>query len=80
MVSSILPQNERWDNFHYIKLSQRSFFGRIEDIMNCFRDLLTFSCDQTIICKEKALELTYVRRLLVLALDLLVLVVHSPST
>ena len=42
MVSSILPKNERWDNFHYIKLSQRSFFGRIEDTINCFRDLLTF--------------------------------------
>ena len=80
MVSLILPRNERLDNFHYMKLSQRSFFGRIEDIINCLRDLLTFSCDQTIICKEKALELTYVRRLLVLALDLLVLVVHSPST
>ena len=38
----VLPKNERWDNFHYIKLSQRSFFGRIEDIINCFRDLLTF--------------------------------------
>ena len=39
---------------------------------------LRLSCDQTIICKEKALELTYVRRLLVLALDLLVSV-HTPS-
>ena len=35
MVSSILPKNERWDNFQYIKLSQRSFFGRIEDTINC---------------------------------------------
>ena len=43
MVSSILPKNERWDNFQYIKLSQRSFFGRIEDTINCFRDLLTFT-------------------------------------
>ena len=42
MASSILPKNERWDNFQYIKLSQRSFFGRIEDTINCFRDLLTF--------------------------------------
>ena len=42
MVSSILPNNECWDNFQYIKLSQRSFFGRIEDTINCFRDLLTF--------------------------------------
>ena len=40
MVSSILPMNER---FQYIKLSQRSFFGRIEDTIICFRDLLTFS-------------------------------------
>ena len=44
MVSSTLPKNERWDNFRYIKLSQRSFFGKIEDTINCFRDLLTFSC------------------------------------
>ena len=29
MVSSILPKNECWDNFQYIKLSQRTFFGRI---------------------------------------------------
>ena len=42
MVSSILPKNERWDNFQYIKLSQHSFLGRIEDTINCFRDLLTF--------------------------------------
>ena len=27
MVASILPGNKSWDNFHYIKLSQRSFFG-----------------------------------------------------
>ena len=31
MVPSILPKNERWDNFQYIKVYQRSFFGRIED-------------------------------------------------
>ena len=43
MVSSILPKNERWDNFHYIKLSQRSFFGRIDDTINCFQDLLIFN-------------------------------------
>ena len=43
MVSSILPKNERWVNFHYIKLSQCLFFGRIVDTLNCFRDLLTFS-------------------------------------
>jgi hypothetical protein len=42
MVSSTLPKNERWDNFRYIKLSQRSFFGKIEDTINCFQDLLTF--------------------------------------
>ena len=42
MVSSILLKNERWDNFQYIKLSQRSFFGRFEDTINCFWDLLTF--------------------------------------
>ena len=43
MVSSILPKNERWDNFQYKKLSQRSFFGRIEDTIICFRYCLTFS-------------------------------------
>ena len=42
IVSSILLKNARWDNFQYTKLSQRSFFGRIEDTINCFRDLLTF--------------------------------------
>ena len=42
MVSSIVPKNERWDNFMYWKLSQRSFFGRIEDTIICFRDCLTF--------------------------------------
>ena len=41
MVSSILPKNERWDNFHHIKLSQRPFFKRKEDTIDCFRDLLT---------------------------------------
>ena len=29
-----------WSHFMYWKLSQRSFFGRIEDTINCFRDLL----------------------------------------
>ena len=43
MVSSILPKNEHWDNFMNWKLSQCSFFGRIEDTINCFRDLLTFN-------------------------------------
>ena len=31
MVYSILPKNERWDNFQYI---------------NCFRDLLTFTTER----------------------------------
>ena len=43
MVSSILPKHERWDNFQYIKSSQRSGFGRIKDTIICFRDCLTFS-------------------------------------
>ena len=42
MVPSILPKNEHWDSFQYIKLSQRSFYGRIEGTKNCFRELLTF--------------------------------------
>ena len=33
MLSSILPKNERYS----------SVFGRIEDTINCFRDLLTFN-------------------------------------
>jgi hypothetical protein len=41
MASRILPKNERWDNFQYIKSSQCSFFGRIEDTILFFRDLLT---------------------------------------
>ena len=43
VVSLILPKNERWENFQYMKLSQRSFLGRIQDALICFRDLLTFS-------------------------------------
>ena len=43
IVSSILPKNERWYTFMYWKLSQRSFFGRIEGTIICFRDCLTFT-------------------------------------
>ena len=43
MVSSILPKNERWDNFMYWKLSQHSLFGRIQDATIYFPDLETFS-------------------------------------
>ena len=43
MVSSILPKNENWGDFMYWKLSQQFVFVRIEDIINCFRDLLIFS-------------------------------------
>ena len=35
MLSSILPKT----NFPYIELSRRSFFGRIEDTINCFEPL-----------------------------------------
>ena len=42
MASWILPKNERWGIFQYIKLPQRSFFGRIQDAIICFWDLLTF--------------------------------------
>ena len=42
MVSLILQKYKRWDNFMYRKLSQCSFFG-IEDPINLFRYLLTFS-------------------------------------
>ena len=31
IVFWILPKNERWGNFQYIKLPKRSFFERIED-------------------------------------------------
>jgi hypothetical protein len=43
MLSWILPKNERWGNFMCWKLPQRSFFGRIQDAIICFWDLLTFS-------------------------------------
>jgi hypothetical protein len=43
MVSSIFQKNEHWDNFQYIKISQRLFFGKFKDTINCFWDLLTFS-------------------------------------
>ena len=43
MLAWILPKNERWGNFMYWKLPQRSFFGRIQDTIICFWDLLTFS-------------------------------------
>ena len=43
MTFWILPKNEHWGIFQHIKLPQRSFFGRIEDIIYFFRDLLTFS-------------------------------------
>ena len=36
------PKNELWENRLYWKLSQRSFFGGIEDTVICFRDYLTF--------------------------------------
>ena len=43
MLSWILPKNKRWGHFMYWKLPQRSFFGRIQDTIICFWDLLTFS-------------------------------------
>ena len=43
MVSWILPKPERWGNFQYIKLPQRLFFGRIQEAIIWFQDLLTFS-------------------------------------
>ena len=43
MLSLILPKNERWGIFMYWKMPQRSFFGRIQDAIICFRDLLTFT-------------------------------------
>ena len=40
----LLKVRQSWkqNHFQYIKLSQRSSFGRIENTINCFRDLLTF--------------------------------------
>ena len=43
MPSWIFPKNKRWCNFMYWKLPQCSFFGRIQDGIICFWDLLTFS-------------------------------------
>ena len=37
MASRILPKNERWGNFQYIKLHQPSFFGRIQDNIFFFK-------------------------------------------
>ena len=39
---SILPKKKHLDNSMYWKLSQHSFFGRIEDTIIWFRDCLTF--------------------------------------
>ena len=36
IASWILPKNERWGNFQYIKLPQRLFFGRIQDNISFF--------------------------------------------
>ena len=43
LLSWILLKNEHWGNFIYWKLPQRSFFGRIQDALICFWDLLTFT-------------------------------------
>ena len=42
MLSLILPKNERRGIFMYWKVPQRSFFGRIQDAIIRFRNLLTF--------------------------------------
>ena len=47
MASWILPKNERWGNFQYIKLPQRSFFGRIQDNIYFFFEI--FSSKQYLI-------------------------------
>ena len=41
-LSLILLKDERWRIFLYWKMPQRSFYGRIQDAIICFRDLLTF--------------------------------------
>ena len=41
MASWILPKNEQWGIFQYIKLPQRSFFGRIQDNIIFFQNFLT---------------------------------------
>ena len=43
MMFLIIPKNERWGIFQYMKLPQHLFFGRIQDAIICFQDLLTFS-------------------------------------
>ena len=52
MVSSILPKNEQnslliLSIFSTQDSEFRSFFGRIEETINCFRDLLTFNQGNT---------------------------------
>ena len=58
MGSWILPNNECWGNFMYWKLPQRSFFGRIQDVIICFWDLLTFSTrhSMVLICIKDACQ------------------------
>ena len=41
MVYSILPKNERWDNFEYVNFGWH--FGGNDDFMNSFWIWLTFS-------------------------------------
>ena len=58
-MSSIVPKNKCWNNFQYIKLSQRLFFGRMEDTIICFRDCLTFNiCPND--CAEQFLQMYYI--------------------
>ena len=48
MVSSTLPKNERKSLIFSTQDSEfRSFFGRIEETIDCFRDLLTFNQGNT---------------------------------
>ena len=58
MVSSILPKNKRKTLFWLLSkedaqdIEFSSIFGRIEDITNCFRDLLTFKSAEMHVRKD----------------------------
>ena len=44
MVSSILPKNKRLNNFHYIRLSQRSFFWKNQGHHNLLLRCIDLFC------------------------------------
>ena len=57
MASWILPKNERWGNFQYIKLPQRSFFGRIQDNIFFFEILgITYKLQCSVLKEQDSMD------------------------